>query len=172
MPCVTGARFNMTADILRQVTNDTDADPVDETGEWVLQQDPDSGEIIRVWQPSVQDNPATPDVDESVVFNTQFPCIARGVITGGMRSIGALENWSEVYEGVDKVTITFPNWVTISKRDRITNIRDSRGNVVWKEEEQPEAPPTVFSVVGVAPIPDPFGAVVEYVAMLERSQIQ
>lgn len=173
MPCVIGARFNMEAAILRQVTGATDPDEVDETGEWVLQQDPDSGEIIRVWHDGSTgeaDDPDTPE-DESVSFDT-FPCIARGIIDGGIRVAGTTERFSEIYENVDYVKISFPGWVKLSKRDRVTNIKDSNGIVVWKEEELPDAPPTVFSVMGVTPIVDPYGVSIENTAMLERAEIQ
>ncbi len=171
MGCVIGARFNMTADILRQVTNEDNPSPIDEQGEWVLQQDPDSGEIIRVWHAGTMvDNPATPEINESQWDN--FPCIARGIIDGGIRVAGTTERFSEIYENVDYVKISFPGHVKLSKRDRVTNIKDVTGNIVWKEEELPDAPPTVFSVMGVTPIVDPYGHTIEATAMLERAEIQ
>lgn len=171
MPCLMASTYNMKADILRQVTNDPSADPVDESGEWVMQQDPDSGEIIRVWKPGtvVVDDPDTPEIETS--FHS-FDCIARGLTTGGIKGLANTELFTELYESSEYVLIKFGPNESISKRDRITNIRDIKGNVVWKEEEHPDEPPTVFSVMGVTPIVGPFGEVIEKTAMLERSEIQ
>lgn len=164
--CLTSARFNMKADILRQ--NITTPNPPDPEGTWVYKQD-ESGEIIRVWQPG-SDNPETPENEAEGLES--FRCEARGIIDGGIRVAGTTERWSDVYENVDYVKISFPASVKISKRDRITNIRDPKGNIIWKEEEQPSAPPTVFNVMGVTPIVDPFGRHIESQALLERAERQ
>lgn len=166
--CLTSARFNMKADILRQ--NRTTPNPVPEgSGSWTYNQDPDTGEVIRKWQ-SYKDNPDTPQ-NESEVLES-FRCVARGIIDGGIRVAGTTERFSDMYENVDYVKISFPASVKISKRDRVTNIRDPRGNIIWKEEEHPGSPPTVFNVMGVTPVIDPFGRHIESQALLERAEIQ
>jgi hypothetical protein len=164
--CLTSARFNMKADILRQ--NITTPNPPDPEGEWTYKQD-ESGEIIRVWQPG-SDNPDT--VENEAAGLESFRCEARGIIDGGIRVAGTTERFTEIYENVDYVKISFPASVRISKRDRITNIRDPKGNIIWKEEEQPSAPPTVFNVMGVTPVIDPFGRHIESQALLERAERQ
>ena len=173
--CLTSARFNMKADILRASGPTRTPDPVDpddETkGEWVMEHDPDSNEIIRVWKPASADNPATPDVDETNTLKS-FKCVARGIVDGGIRVAGTTERFSEVYEGVDYVKIWFPANVTITRRDRVTNIRTKGGKVLWREEERTDTAPTIFSVVGVTPIIDPFGKHVENTALLERVETQ
>lgn len=162
----------MSADILRQGRMDEgEFNPSDEAGEWVSQQDPDFGEIIRVWQPNTQDDPDTPDVNESATLET-FPCIARGIIDGGIRVAGTTERIGELYEAVDYVRIQFPANVKISRRDQVTNIRDVEGNIIWREEERDDRAPTIFSVNGVIPIPDPFGRLQEYSVLLERVETQ
>lgn len=172
--CLTSARFNMKADILRAsgpVFNPDPADPDDEEkGTWTSVQDPDSGEIIRKWVPA-GDNPDTPGEVEDNVLDS-FKCVARGIVDGGIRVAGTTERFSEVYEGVDYVKIWFPAKVEISRRDRITNIRTKGGQILWREEERADRAPTVFSVVGVTPIIDPFGKHVENTALLERVEAQ
>ena len=166
--CLTSARFNMKADILRQDTIQP-VDPSDPGGEWVYKQDPENGEIIRKWQSKdTVDDPSTPE-DESL---ETFRCQARGIIDGGIRVAGTTERFGSIYDNIDFVQITFSSRVKISKRDRITNIRDPRGNIIWREDEQPGSPPTVFNVMGVTPIVDPFGAHIESFALLERAEIQ
>lgn len=171
--CLTSARFNMKADILRQgrYTNDVgDFEPTDEVGEWVMQQDPDSGEIIRVWQNNNQtDLPDTND-DESAHELETFSCIARGIVDGGIRVAGTTENFGGLYENVDFVSMTVGPKVNITKRDRVTNIRNKKGIILWRDEETPGSAPTVFNVKGVTPIPDPWGNLIEQRVMLERAE--
>jgi hypothetical protein len=170
--CLTGARFNMRADILRQgaVVNNK-VEPTDEQGEWVMQQDPDSGEIIRVWQP-VDGGGSTSTTTDDVELDT-IDCIARGIVDGGIRVAGTTERFGDMYENVDFVSMTVGPNVQITKRDKVTNIRNARGIVLWRNEEMGDpAPPTVFSVLGVTPIPDPWGDLVEQRVMLERAERQ
>lgn len=172
--CLTSARFNQKADILRAEPStsyvpDDPADP-EAGGHWDTTQEPDSGEIIRKWVSASEDNPSTPE-DETHKLET-FKCIARGIIDGGIRVAGTTERFSDLYEAVDYVKISFPANVVITRRDKVTNIRDKRGRVLWKEEERSDRAATVFNVVGVTPIIDPFGTLIENTALLERAENQ
>lgn len=169
MGCLTAIRFNMKADILRQVSQDGAESFISEQGEWVTAQHPESGEILRKWQATEKVGVSPNFVDTEL---ETFKCIARGFVDGGIRVAGTTERWGEMFESVDFVIMSFSSNVSISKRDRITNIRDAQGNVIWKEDEIPGSPPTIFDVSGVTPIPNPMGRLVEYQARLERSQIQ
>lgn len=172
------AKYDQTATLLRQgyasdapTTNDEETHG-DLGGHYEFSTHPITGEIIRVWREvTIPDDPET-DFDERQVF--EFKCQARPVITGGLNSQGTAERWTTKgsYENVDFVELFIPKGVIITKRDRVTNIKDSRGRVVWVEEEHGSFEPTVFDVRGVAPSLDPFGSVVEYFALLERSEIQ
>jgi hypothetical protein len=164
----------MKADILRQSSGSSTPTA---DGRWEDRQDPITGEIIRVWVPLGVDDPDTP-ADESLVGT--FPCMARGVIDGGIRVAGTTERWGETYVDIDYCRIEFPARIIITKRDRITNIRNRKGQIIWLEEEIPEGPTdepptfqaTVFEVLGVTPVLDPFGNHTSNVAMLERAEVQ
>lgn len=159
--CLTSTRFNMWADVLRQGEENPSV-----PGEYVNQQDPDSGEFIRVWQPyDVEDDPDTEE-DEGLY---SFRCMARGILEGGIRVSGTTERFTDLYEAVDYVKIWFPANTKLSRRDRITNVRNRTG-IVWMEEETGK--PTIFSVTGVIPIVDPFGKHIESTALLERVETQ
>lgn len=169
MRCLSSARFNMTADILRQGTQAVVESDLHEVGEYVPQQDPVSGEIIRVWQPGVSDDPTTPN-DESIVT---IPVEARGIVDGGIRVAGTTERFGADFSSVDFVRIRFPAEYTLTKRDRVTNIRDAAGNVAWLDEEvRPESGlyrATVFNVNGVTPLFNgPFNVLDKWEALLER----
>lgn len=168
--CLTSARFVMKADVLRQTENDDtdDNDVIDADGEWVTRQDPDTGEIIREWQPNDHTDSSTP-VETTV---RSFACQARGITSNTIGGNSSLEKFGEIYDNSDYVIITYPAHINISKRDRVTNIRGRDRKVIWTENEQVDNPPTIFDVVGVVPQIDPFGRHTENIALLERSQVQ
>lgn len=181
--CITSLKYDQTATLLRQGygssvpiigTDEVLHEDSETTGPYVTKQDPITGAIIRVWEPAiiVPDDPATPDINEEQVFN--FECQARGIITGGLNSQGTAERWTSkgTYENVDFVEMQVAPSVIITKRDRVTNIRNSRGEIVWREEEYGSMKPTVFDVRGVMPSLDPFGSLVEWYVLLERTEDQ
>lgn len=176
--CLTGARFTMSATLLHQ--NDPYAPggiDVEDYGTWVESQDPLTGEIVRVWKP-YEDTPDTPDVDESVTFGN-INCIARGIVDGGIRVAGTTERFGDTYENIDYVKMWVPPHVRISKRDRVTNIRDATGHIRWVDEEfidprevsNPELYATVFNVNGVTPLFNAFNQATEQFVLLERASI-
>jgi hypothetical protein len=159
----------MKADILK-ASGPVNSNPeTPDEGEWVITHDPDSNEIIRVWQ-GPEDNPDTPQ-DETTPLKS-FRCEARAIVDGGIRVAGTTERLGDLYQGVDFVRITFPPNTDLNRRDRVTNIRGANGKVIWIEEERTDGAPTVFSVTGIAPILDPFGRHIESMALLERVEGQ
>lgn len=175
--CLTGARFTMQATLLHQndeyiPENDIN---INLYGEWVESQDPLTGEIIRVWQP--YDNPKTPEVNEDTLNIGTVPCVARGIVDGGIRVAGTTERFGDTYENIDFVKLWVPGHVKISKRDRVTNIKDASGHVRWLDEEftdprldeTPRA--TVFNVNGVTPLFDAFNNMTEQFVLLERAEV-
>lgn len=165
MRCLGSARFNMLVDVLKPDSS-PEANGQSSNGNWQYVQDPDSGAIVRVW---VADDPDTPNSEGGILA---VPCLFRGVIDGGIRVAGTTERFSEIYENVDWAKMTFPASVNITKRDRITNVRDWKGNIIWREEEMDGSPATVFEVRGITPIINPFGRHVENIALLERAEVQ
>jgi hypothetical protein len=138
----------------------------DTEGHWVDRQDEDTGEITRVW---VTDS----DVDTPGTQQREIPCIVRGVVDGGIRVAGTTERYTPagIYENVDFAKMSFPAGIVVTKRDRITNIKNRDGVIIWKEEEFDSAA-TVFDVLGVTPITDPFGKHIENMALLQRAEVQ
>ena len=168
MRCLTSARFNMTATVLTQDDQGQyDPNNSGEVGHWENRQDPETGEIVRVWV--VEDaDPTVPGTQTKSV-----KCIVRGILDGGIRVAGTTERYTPqgILESVDYIKMQFPASVTITKRDRITNIANRRGVIIWREEEFDNAP-TVFDVMGVTPVTDPFGNLIEWTALLQRSEVQ
>jgi hypothetical protein len=161
----------MKATVLKQ--GDKVYDPVDPEnyGEYVEVQDPLTGEIVRVWKP-YPDIPDTPS-DESVSY-ASIPCLARGIVDGGIRVAGTTERFGDMYENIDFVKLWTPARVRLTKRDRITDIRGV-GGTYWTDEEFaiPGQPPTatMFNVNGVTPLFDAFNRHVENFVLLERAEV-
>jgi hypothetical protein len=60
----------------------------------------------------------------------------------------------------------------LNQREKIKDIRDANGEIIWYELNYPNNTGTVFEVVGSTPISDPFGGIVGYNAALKRSENQ
>jgi len=98
------------------------------------------------------------------------PCSAKGIISkssttsGDQQVIGSRYSDEQVLEirTVDKITY----------REKITNVRDMNGNVLWKEIDYPSDTPTVFEIVSSTPVTDPFGSVLAYSSVAKRSENQ
>lgn len=164
----------MRASILRQT--DPQGEPInpDTTGTWTNNQDPITGEIVRVWQP-LADQPDNIDTGEyDPTFGT-IKCLARGIVDGGIRVAGTTERFGDTYENIDFVKMWVPAFTLITKRDRITNISDRHGRILWRDEEfesstnAPKA--TVFNVNGVTPLFDAFNKHTETFILLERAEV-
>lgn len=163
MLCLTGARFTMNAEVLRQEFENSDTDSPDE-GTWDLDQDPITGALLRKWVPGTPAVGSTPPTS----FRT-FRCLARGIVDGGIRVAGTTERFGDTYENIDFVKMWVPSNVLITKRDRITNIRNKKGGtVVWKDEESDDAA-TIFNVNGVTPLFDAFNRHTENFVLLEKA---
>lgn len=139
---------------------------VESEGYWTERQNPYTLEIERTWV----------DLDSDAAAGMQpttFKCIARGVVEGGIRVAGTTERYTPtgVLDSADYVVIQFGTQVELSKRDRVYNIKGSNGLLIWKEEEYNGAA-TVFEVLGVTPIVDPFGRHIENHALLQRAEVQ
>lgn len=98
-------------------------------------------------------------------------CLARGYISDTARSQGSSEKVGERYQNVDYLTIETED--KISKSQKITNIRNQQDEVIWFElVGNNYESPTVFDVVGVIPVLDPFGSIMSYNISVKRSEVQ
>lgn len=183
----------MSATLLHRTDDPTDYVPgdsgeyeeidLDDYGTWADSQDPLTGQIVKVWKPYEPSTPSYYDftppnsgpTTNTVNIRQNVPCIARGIVDGGIRVAGTTERFGESYENIDFVKMWIPANVVVTKRDRITNIRDRTGRIRWLDEEYyVEGDPstlraTVFNVNGVTPLFDAFNNVVEWFVLLERA---
>lgn len=117
-------------------------------------QDPDTGAIKREWN-----------------YHRTVICHAKGVISNSnsVRS-GDKQVFSNKYVYDQLIQVRTSEKLTV--REKVTNIQDSAGNVIWYEINFPTETPTVFEVIGTTPITDPFGRIVGYNSSMKRSENQ
>jgi hypothetical protein len=104
-------------------------------------------------------------------FYETIPCSAKGSITNSSTSRGGdKEVYSTKYaynQFIDVRTLR-----KLNSREKVTNISNQSGEVIWEELNYPTSTPTVFEVTGTTPITDPFGSVLGYNSTLKRSENQ
>lgn len=118
------------------------------------QQDKDTGAIKREWQ-----------------YQKTIDCYAKGIITNSSSSRSSDKQiLSNKYSNEQIIQIRTSERITM--RDKVTNIRDSSNTVIWTELNYPTETPTVFEVIGVTPLTDPFGNTIGYNSSMKRSENQ
>jgi len=117
-------------------------------------QDSNTGAIKKEWQ-----------------FDRTVPCSAKGIISNSSASrSGDKQVMSNKY--LNDQILQVRTSEKLSLREKITNIRDSEGNVIWEELNFPTNTPTVFELMGITPMTDPLGGVVAYNSTVKRSENQ
>jgi hypothetical protein len=105
------------------------------------------------------------------VYTRTVPCSAKGIVSNsGSGRSGDKQTFNNKYTNEQMLEIRTPEQITY--REKISNIRDMAGNVVWKEINYPNNTSTVFEVISSTPITDPFGNVLAYNSVAKRSENQ
>jgi len=117
-------------------------------------QDPETGSINKEWQ----------------YFKT-IDCSAKGVVSNSTSTrANDRQQLSNRYTLEQFIQIRTVEKITV--RHKLTNIRNKDGEYIWTELNYPTETPTVFEVVGVTPINDPFGINIGYNITAKRSENQ
>jgi len=118
------------------------------------QQDPDTGAIKKEW-----------------IYQKSIDCHAKGTISNSATTRSSDKQiFDNRYANDQQVQVRTIERLT--SRDKVSNIRDQKDNPIWTEINFPSDTPTVFEVVGVTPITDPFGRLIGYNSTLKRSENQ
>lgn len=117
-------------------------------------QNPDTGAIVKEWH-----------------YYKTVDCHAKGVVSN---SATTRSSDKQIFDNryVNDQIIQVRTAERITAREKVTNIRDLEGNVIWIEINFPTETPTVFEVMGTTPITDPFGRVLAYNSAMKRSENQ
>jgi hypothetical protein len=117
-------------------------------------QDLDTGAIVREW-----------------LYYKTVPCHAKGVVSNSATTRSSDKQiFSNKYVNDQIIQVRTSDRLTI--REKVSNIRDAKGNPIWTEINFPTESPTVFEVIGSTPITDPFGNVLAYNSSMKRSENQ
>lgn len=117
-------------------------------------QNPDTGAIVREWQ-----------------YYKTVDCHAKGVVSNSATTRSSDKQIFDNRYTNDQI-IQVRTAERITTREKVTNVRDMDGNVIWVEINFPTETPTVFEVMGTTPITDPFGRVLAYNSSMKRSENQ
>ena len=117
-------------------------------------QNPDTGAIVKEWH-----------------YYKTIDCHAKGVVSN---SATTRSSDKQIFDNkyVNDQIIQVRTVERVTAREKVTNIRDMAGNVIWIEINFPTETPTVFEVMGTTPITDPFGRVLAYNSAMKRSENQ
>jgi hypothetical protein len=110
-------------------------------------------------------------IKKSWIYHKTVPCFAKGIISNSATTRGG-DNQQIAARYIDKQTLEVRTQSRLTYRQKITNIRDGQGNVIWFELNYPNDTPTVFEVTSSTPITDPFGNLMAYNSIVKRSESQ
>jgi hypothetical protein len=117
-------------------------------------QNADTGAIVKEW-----------------IYYKTLPCHAKGVISNSSSTrTNSIQSFGTKYENQEILQLRTVEKLTF--REKVTNVRDSKGNVIWVELNYPTETPTVFEVIGSTPVTDAFGEIIAYNSVLKRSENQ
>ena len=126
---------------------------------------------LDVYRQTETQNPDTGALKKEWHYHRTLDCHGKGVISNSSGSrAGDKQVLSNRYMNEQNIEIRTMEKLIFS--EKITNIRDSQGNVIWSESNYPDETPTVFELIGITPITDPFGKVLAYNSSFKRSENQ
>ena len=117
-------------------------------------QDRDTGIIKKEW-----------------LFIKTVPCSAKGVISNSISTRSSDRQVIDTrYQNEQFIQVRTSE--KLNMRNKLTNVRTKNGTVIWSEINYPTETPTVFEIVGITPVTDPFGEIIAYNTMAKRSENQ
>lgn len=121
-------------------------------------------------QTDIQD-PNTGALKKEWIYYKTLPCHAKGVISNSATTRSSDNQIFDKRYTNDQI-IQVRTVERLTAREKITNIKNSENVYIWTELNYPTETPTVFEVMGVTPITDPFGRVLGYNSSMKRSENQ
>lgn len=126
---------------------------------------------LDVFAQTETQDPSTGSIKKEWSYDRTVDCFAKGIISNSTSSRGSdRQDFNNRYTNDQMIQIRTINKLNI--RHKITNIRTKNGVYIWTELDYPSETPTVFEVVGVTPVTDPFGGVIAYNTTAKRSENQ
>lgn len=148
--------------------------PVGHDLEYQYNQDPETGEIVRVLVPRDVGEVDVTDVTPGDGILKVVPCTIYGIVSEGVSAAGATVITNPRGEIVRDtyLKMEYSARYKLTDRDVVVRIEDSNGNEPWYDIDPTTAGRVVFEVTGIIPQLDGFGRHISNVAMLKRSDSQ
>lgn len=109
-------------------------------------------------------------INREWVFSEKIPCHIDIISTTGASISDNNKQFGFIY--VEEEKIKMKTKALLSKRFRITNIKNRSGEYIFVEQDKIDAPPTVFEIESHHPRLDPLGNILYYESNLRRVQVQ
>lgn len=119
----------------------------------ISEQDPETNEFKRRW----------------VLFKA-VPCAILPIRQTGSSTTSDNKFYSKEY--IEDLETRMHTMEQLSKRWRVSSIKNSYGEILYKEIDRVSEPPTIFEVVGSHPVVDMFGKVQYYENFIKRVLVQ
>lgn len=127
--------------------------------------------LIDVYRQFETQDPATGSLKKEWQFNRTVACSAKGTVSNSTAArSGDKQAFSNKYANEQMLQIR--TTTKLIYNEKITNVRNLDGTVVWEEVNFPSNTPTVFEVMGVTPITEPMGGIIGYNTTVKRSENQ
>jgi hypothetical protein len=116
-----------------------------------------SGNITREW-----------------VYDRTIDCKVEPLKTGGAMNKGDNKNYDTGNENryTEHFQLKIKSPIPISRRARISSIRDNAGNVIYKELDRYNQPDMIFDVTSNHAEIDPLGKICYYETTIQRVEVQ
>lgn len=126
---------------------------------------------LDVYRQIDSQNKDTGAINKEWIYFKTIDCHAKGVISNSATTRSSDKQvFSNKYINDQIIQVRTAERLTL--REKITNIRNVDGIVIWSELDFPSETPTVFEIMGTTPITDPFGKIIGYNSSLKRSENQ
>lgn len=109
-------------------------------------------------------------INREWTFSEKIPCHIDIITTTGTSISDNNKQFGFVYLEEEKIKMKTTQ--LLSKRFRITNIRNRSNEVIFLEKDKAGMPPTIFEIESHHPRLDPLGNVLFYESNLRRLQVQ
>lgn len=127
--------------------------------------------LIDIYRQFETQDPATGSLKKEWQFNRTIACSAKGTISNSTATrSGDKQAFSNKYANEQMLQVRTTTKLIYS--EKITNVRNLDGTIIWEEINFPSNTPTVFEVMGVTPITEPMGGIIGYNTTVKRSENQ
>lgn len=104
------------------------------------------------------------------ITSSRVPALIEPIQSQGATERASGKSFKNEYSEHDLIYMTIGT--RLSKRDRVTNIRDATGRIIYTELEVTGEPATEYEVIGEKLVITMFGSVTQYEYLLGRVAVQ